>query len=511
MSQQPTLAVVGGGAAGTSLIAAYARRLSSEIGGTAADVIVFESAQRYGPGVAYAQDADTALLNRPYSAMSVDYGDPGQFRRWLYRRRSAAAPAPTRTSLRPAPAGHFVPRNLFGNYLEDVFRQACEDLALLGARVTLVPTAVTDIVTDGTAGRLLVTADGQRHAADVTVLAVGTLPPADVFGLRGTDGFVHQPYPLDRSLDGIGADRDVLVLGSGLTAVDVALVLAGHGHRAGITLASRSGRVPDVRTDLASSPLPELLSDARQLLARGDVTLRGVHHILDSALRAGGTTLAEALLPYTEDWDAPDLLRHRLADPLPGGLAQRCVGALAPYYSALWRALPATQQRAFLRSRHRTYNCLRSPMPTTNAQKLLALGDSGQLTFRRRITAVEPAPGGGFTATYADGTTTRHDVVVNAVGRTIDTSAAPPSSLVSRLVARGTVVPHPLGGVRVDPATNQVLDAGGGVREGLYVVGDLASGEHFHTSSMELVARQADTVAGRLVPASDRVLAGAAQ
>jgi uncharacterized NAD(P)/FAD-binding protein YdhS len=409
------------------------------------------------------------------------------------------------------PAGHFVPRNLFGNYLEDVFREACEDLTLLGARVTLVPSAVTDICADGAGGHLLTTADGQRHAADVTILAIGTLPPADIFGLLGTDGFIHQPYPLDRSLDRVGPDRDVLVLGSGLTAVDVALVLADNGHRAGLTLASRSGRIPDVRTDLASSPLPDLLSDARHMLARGNVTLQAIHRILDTALRAGGTSLAEALLPYTEDWAAPDLLRHRLAHPLPGGLAQRCVGALAPHYSALWRALPATQQRAFLRVQHRTYNCLRSPMPTTNAQKLLALCDSGQLAFRRRITGVKPAPGGGFTATYADGTTTHHDVVANAVGRTIDTSAAPATSLVSRLVARGTFVPHPLGGVRVDPATNQVLDSGGDVCDGLYVVGDLASGEHFHTSSMELVARQADTVAERLVPASDRVLAGAAQ
>ncbi|MEU5192252.1 FAD/NAD(P)-binding protein [Streptomyces klenkii] len=530
MLKKRTIAVVGGGAACTAFLAAYARRLSGDVAGASADVIVFEPGKSFGPGIAYAEDADTALLNRPYSAMSVDYGDPGQFRRWLYRQPSAressdnneagensAGSAP---EARPTTRSHFVPRSLFGQYLENVFRQSREDLRLLGAQVTLVPSAVVDLTVEtgatggnrgngGTESHVLTTADGDRFVADEVVFAIGAIAPSDVYGLTGSAGFVAQPYPLVNSLSQVDSSAEVLVLGAGLTAIDAAVVLADAGRERRITLASRSGRIPDVRTDLGTGELPELLAGARTLLAEGRVSLRSIHELLDSALRLGGTSIREALLPYTDAWSAPELMRHRLENPLPGGLAQRCVGALTPFYSELWRSLPDASRRLFLRDHYRTYNCLRNPMPVTNAHRLLGLHDEGRLAFAKGITSVTQTAGGRFTATFADGRTEHYDAVVNAVGRTNNTAAASASSLTSRLVRNGTFVSHPLGGIRVDPETNQVRGSAGAAFPRLYVIGDLASGEHFHVSSMELVARQAAKVAGQLVPAPDRLLVGA--
>ncbi|MET9418008.1 FAD/NAD(P)-binding protein [Streptomyces klenkii] len=524
MLKKRTIAVVGGGAACTAFLAAYARRLSGDVAGASADVIVFEPGKSFGPGIAYAEDADTALLNRPHSAMSVDYGDPGQFRRWLHRQPSARENSEGSESgessrvsdpeARHTTRSHFVPRSLFGQYLENIFRQSREDLRLLGAQVTLVPSAVVDLTVEtGAAGgsdsHVLTTADGDRFVADQVILAIGAIAPSDVYGLTGTAGFVAQPYPLVSSLSQVDRSAEVLVLGAGLTAIDVAVVLADAGRERRITLASRSGRIPDVRTDLGTGELPELLAGARTLLAEGRVSLRGIHELLDSTLRLGGTSIREALLPYTDAWSAPELMRHRLENPLPGGLAQRCVGALTPFYSELWRSLPDASRRLFLRDHYRTYNCLRNPMPVTNAHRLLGLHEEGRLAFARGITRVTKAAGGRFTATFADGRTEHYDAVVNAVGRTNNTAAASASSLTSRLVRNGTFVSHPLGGIRVDPETNQVRGSAGAAFPRLYVIGDLASGEHFHVSSMELVARQAAKVAGQLVPAPDRLLVGA--
>ncbi|MGW2597909.1 FAD/NAD(P)-binding protein [Streptomyces klenkii] len=521
MLKKRTIAVVGGGAACTAFLAAYARRLSSDVAGASADVIVFEPGKSFGPGIAYAEDADTALLNRPHSAMSVDYGDPGQFRRWLHRQPSARESGDNSEGSAPetrhTPRSHFVPRSLFGQYLENVFRQSREDLRLLGSQVTLVPSAVVDLTvetgaageTGGAESHILTTADGDRFVADEVILAIGAIAPSDVYGLTGSAGFVAQPYPLVTSLSQVDRSAEVLVLGAGLTAIDAAVVLADAGRERRITLASRSGRIPDVRTDLGTGELPELLAGARTLLTEGRVSLRSIHELIDSALRLRGTSIREALLPYTEAWSAPELMRHRLENPLPGGLAQRCVGALTPFYSELWRSLPDASRRLFLRDHYRTYNCLRNPMPVTNAHRLLGLHEEGRLAFARGITGVTKAPGGRFAATFADGRTEHYDAVVNAVGRTNNTAAASASSLTSRLVRNGTFVSHPLGGIRVDPETNQVRGSAGAAFPRLYVIGDLASGEHFHVSSMELVARQAAKVAGQLVPAPDRLLVGA--
>lgn len=524
MTSRPVIAVIGGGAAGTAFLAACARELSADSREFAADIHVFDPTDRFGPGVAYARDTHAALLNRPMSAMSVDYNDPGQFRRWL--NRSAEQLRSTAIPLDWKAASAFAPRAAFGHYLEGVFAGACDDLEHLGARVTTVRSSVTEIaeVTEaaGVAGAAgiaaatgiagasegpdaytITTADGMRFTADSVILAVGTLPPVDVFGLAGAPGFIAQPYPLAPSLACVDPADRVLVLGTGLTAVDSALVLTEQGVR--VTLASRSGFVPDVR----SSPVsrwddPEHSFGGLELASRGSVTLRDIYALIDSSLRDHGTSLRDAVRPYAERWPAAELLRSRLADPGPAGLLQRCVTALTPAYSALWRALPPGEQRAFLRRHHRAFACLRNPMPPVNARKLVTLAEAGDVSFRRGVTAVRRDPGGGFTAAFADGSTERYDRVVNAVGRTNDLTAAPEGSLLRDLARRSLVAAHPAGGIQVEPESNRALRPDGTPRPGFHVVGDLASGVHFHSSSMEYVARQAARVARYSVDEHDR-------
>lgn len=104
------------------------------------------------------------------------------------------------------------------------------------------------------------------------------------------------------------------------------------------------------------------------------------------------------------------------------------------------------------------------------------------------------AEAGGFRAFYRDGSSWHFDAVVNATGRGIDVDTAGSGSLLENLVQRGFAYPHALGGLDVDPTNNEVLGVNGKT-SGLHVVGDLSSGVHFHTSSMEYVATQAQWVA----------------
>ncbi|MEU6081617.1 FAD/NAD(P)-binding protein [Streptomyces sp. NPDC047108] len=500
MTSHHSIAVIGGGAAGTAFLAAYARELSADGTALPADVHVFEPTDRFGPGVAYARDTLAALLNRPMSAMSVDHNDPGHFRRWLHRsaprRHTVVLPTPREAT------SVFAPRAAFGNYLEGVFQHACGDLEALGARVTTVRDAVLD-VTEENGEYTVTTAGGGRFTTGSVVLAVGSLPPADVFGLGGAPGFVAQPYPLARSLRRVDRADEVLVLGCGLTAIDCALVLSEQGRR--VTLASRSGFVPDVRAEATARwDDSEHAFGAHELASSGTVRLAEIYALIDTCLRERGTSLRHAIRPYAERLPVADLLRSRLADLGPVGLLQRCVTGMTPAYSALWRALPPEDQRTFLRRHNRVFSCVRNPMPPENARKLIRLADAGSLDFRRGITAVREEAGGGFTAVFSDGRSARYGGVVNAVGRTLDVTTAPEGSLLRALSRRSLVAPHPAGGVQVEPATNRALRPDGSPHTGFHVVGDLSSGVHFHSSSMEYVARQAARVARHTVNASGR-------
>ncbi|QLH25283.1 FAD/NAD(P)-binding protein [Streptomyces sp. Rer75] len=480
--------MVGGGASATAFLCALAKQVSAEPVAETPDVLVFEPAGPCGPGVAYREDTELALLNRPVPAMSVDYADRGHFRRWVGQK-----------GLMPArggqDGGQFVPRAWFGRYLAEMFDGAVSDLRHLGSSVEIVHERVSDVRPAGERVAVLTGHSAPRWVDDV-VLCLGAVPPRDVYGLFGSPGYIHQPYPVRRLADDIGDGAEVLVLGSGLTAIDVALELS---HKAGpprVTLASRSGTLPDVRCDLgAGDCAPGLVDDVREELARrSSLGIADLARLLDGELSRRGTTLRDALRPFLARTGGAEQLRARLGEPGPAAAVQRCVVALTPWYSRLWRAMDPLSGREFTRRYGRIFTSLRSPMPPANARRLLELSESGALAFRAGIAGVT-AEAARFRASFGDGDVRRFDVVVNATGRGIDITAARPGSLVDALGSSGVARPHPLGGLDVDPESNEVLDASGARIPRLHVVGDLSSGVHFHTSSMEYAATQAQRVA----------------
>lgn len=512
-----TIAVVGGGASATAFLSALVKEISAETDGQAPDVVVYEPAASCGPGVAYGDDTEVALLNRPAPAMSVDYSDRGHFRRWLGRNGLLL----TRTEPGRIP---FVPRAWFGRYLAEMFRNACDDLHHLGGSVRVCREAVRDVWHEGE-HIVVMPAHAPPHRTDEVVLCLGSVPARDLYRLSGTPGYLHHPYPVRALADRIGeltaqhterGGGEVLILGSGLTAVDIALEVSRRPGAPHVTIASRSGALPDVRYDFGAGDIaPDLVEDVRTLLARQDVIgLDGLAGLLDGALKRRGTTLREALRPFLRGSCGAELIRARLAAPGPAAALQQCVVALTPWYSRLWRALDPVSSREFSRRYGRIFTCLRSPMPEVNARRLLELADSGAVSFRSGITHVAAdgpadapvrtdadahadvtADSGRFTATFRDGRTRRFGITINATGRGIDVAAARPGSLLEALSKSGVARPHPLGGLDVEPDTNEVLSARGERSPLLHVVGDLSSGVHFHTSSMEYVATQARRVA----------------
>lgn len=494
--ERATIALVGGGAASTAFLWSLVKKISADPLAQAPEVLVFEPASPCGPGVAYREDVEVALLNRPVSAMSVDYADRGHFRRWLGEHE----PQVDRDAV-------FAPRASFGRYLADTFRSACADLRNMGGAVRVLRETVHEVRPAG-GQRAIVTAEG-AYGVDDVVMCVGALPARDVCGLGDFAGYVHHPYPVQQLVETVPDGADVLVLGTGLTAVDVALALGRRRRPVHVTLASRTGALPDVRCDLgAGDCAPDLIEDLRTTLARNPVMdLADLARLLDAELERSGSSLREALWPFLAKVPGEELLRSRLAEPGPAGAVQRCIVALTPWYSHLWRSLDSKSSKDFLRRYGRIFTCLRSPMPPVNARRLLELADAGVLSFRSGISGVT---GGfpGFRARFA-GDARRFDVVVNATGRGIDLGAARSGSMVDSLVAAGHARPHPLGGLDVHPDSNEILDARGMPVPAVHVIGDLSSGVHFHVSSMEYVATQAGRVADRVVsrlPAQEGVL-----
>lgn len=262
------VAIVGGGFSGAMLAA----RLS-EVGVRSA---LIDRTARPGLGVAYSTPFDGHLLNVRSARMSALEGDPDHFVRWLRDN------APDRAD----PDG-FAPRRLYGLYVRDRL-----EAALAGGRISVVTGEAAAVEGDGV--RLT---DGRRIEARAAVLATGNPAPRTA---SSAGRVISDPWAVG-ALDVIGPDDPVLIIGTGLTMVDMVVWLEGRGWRGRATALSRRGLKPR-----AHGEAPEAPTGPSSALMQGPASGRlGAARRL--AREAGWRPLMEGLRPITAElWTSAD-------------------------------------------------------------------------------------------------------------------------------------------------------------------------------------------------------------
>jgi uncharacterized NAD(P)/FAD-binding protein YdhS len=442
------VAVVGGGAAGT-LVAAHLRRRDPDL-----RITVIDGSGRPATGAAYGTTDPTHLLNVPAARMSAWPDDPDDLVRWLEEHAVGTA------------AG-FAPRQAYGRYLGEVL--AAADVRLEAAEVLgLVP---------GKPARLFLS-DGRVVTADAVALATGrppgTVPEPLARALAAvllddrTGRVVEDPWA-PGALAELDARRPgrVLVVGSGLTGVDVALHLVARGVE--VTLVSRHGQLP--RRHRTVGPPFELSAVA----ALGD----GVP--LD-ALRTAMAADHAAARAAGADW-------------------RQVVDALRPLTATLWRSLSWADQRRFLREDLRGWEVLRHRMPPSVADAIDGALACGSLSIVAAELAEARLDGDGIETilTTADGSLRRHDdALVVATGTSWDARALHSSPLWSALLDEGTADLHPSGiGVRTD-GDGRLVDARGRSVPGVVCVGMVRQGELWESTAIPEIRQQAAAAAALL-------------
>lgn len=304
MTQSRRIAIIGGGFSGAMLAARLAEK------GVATTLI--DRGGAFGLGVAYSTPFDGHLLNVRSNRMSAVDGQPDHFVDWL------AAHHPERAD----PEG-FAPRQIYGRYVQD--RLATADASHPGL-IEQVTGEAARVEIDGV--RL---ADGRVVRADVVILATGN--PAPKTAAPGDTGgrVIGDPWAAG-ALDRIEAEDDVIVVGTGLTMVDMVLWLDARGWRGRAWALSRRGLLPrghEARPDAPVPPTDDLLhtaSSARLREARrlaGENGWRGVMEglrpITARLWQEADTPTRARLVRHLRPWW--DVHRHRIADCIAAAIA----------------------------------------------------------------------------------------------------------------------------------------------------------------------------------------------
>lgn len=454
--------VIGGGASGV-LVAA---RCFDADSARSTHVTVVDPSGRLAAGVAYGTDDPEHLLNVRASGMSAHPSDPDELVDWLAGRGLDRAVA----------ADTFLPRREYRAYLRDHLEAAWRRAP--GSTLEHLTDRVCGVDLDEVDRTVRVRlASGATLTADRVVLAIGNAAPAIpalLAALEGHPGWVPDPWARG-ALRAQRAARDILLVGSGLTMVDVAITLARDSVASGparLTAVSRTGLLP--RAHVAGQPSRPI--DAVRLD-------RDSHDVV--AFR--------------------DRIRARMVDGVgreyPDEDWREVIDAIRPYANALWRRFPAEQREVFLRDLQREWDVHRHRMSPTTAGRLDDLRTSGRLRTRagrlfdvitvgRRI-VVQIQHDDGVEELAAD-------AVVNCTGPGRGWSP-PPNPVVTHLLVNGLARrgAHDLG-LDCTEDGSVVDDQGRPVPE-ILVIGPPRKGTVFETTAIPELRSQALHLADRIV------------
>jgi len=463
--------MIGGGAAAVALLDSLLTRADRFRSGPR--IVIYEPSMP-AHGMAFGPDLDSALINLPVGRMSIRHDDPSDFARWL----GEGGP------------DSYVPRQVYGEYLADVLRVSLHYATTLGWQVEVVRETATAVDADG--DDLLVRSPASVRSFSHVVLGLGPGTTADPFGLLGSPGFVPDPYPLAERLPDVPANAHVLVIGAGLTAVDVTLGLLRLGHQGQITMASRSGILPGVRPRLLDLR-PQYATIERLRTRTGGLTLREIWSLIKAELRGAGYDPDTELSWFRPGISAAGRLRHQLAN-----LDDRPVESLfdnAPVaVPPMIRAVLSPAELHDVAFTYRPYlKSIQCPMPPSTGMRLLSAMDAGQLNVVPGLGAVDHRSG-RFTAAAAAAVPAA-EVVIDATRVSPRRTAGRARELIQALSAGGLVTWDPYDGLVVDSRSRRAIPAPGVRPRRLYAIGEITVGEFYYASSLPAVRRGADAVA----------------
>lgn len=287
-----TVIVVGGGASGALAAAQLLLR--------GAEVTLLEPCAELGLGTAYSTNCPLHLLNVPAGNMSASPDDREHFLRWLEQ-----------TWPGQYTACSFVPRGFYGKYIQSFLGGALQagggKFRHLRARAVGARAGAGKIVVE--------TEEGGALSGDAVILATGVAAPAAWPGLPedvASSGRFFKTAWMRGAFELHERHAPVLLLGSGLTAVDALLALRHQGHRGKVYMVSRRGLLPQTHllpvTGCITYPICSSLRDL-------------AHRMRTAAEQAAG---------------------------MPAGWRE-AVDSIRPETNRHWQSLEVADQRRFLR------------------------------------------------------------------------------------------------------------------------------------------------------------------
>jgi uncharacterized NAD(P)/FAD-binding protein YdhS len=431
--------IVGGGFSGVAVAIHLLARADRAL-----RITLLERGPWLGRGIAYGVDHEVFRLNVPASRMSLDPTAPLDFVTWAHAESQPHA---------------FLSRALYGKYVTERLRRA---VCGSQGRLRVVRADALRVEPDA-----VVLAGGGSIRAHAVVLATGLAPRLSRSMLPAHPRIVDAWD--EQSLLSLPASGELLILGAGLTALDVVALLETRGFDGRITIVSRRGLLP--RAHLRQ---PAKAADLSESLANVPTSLRG--------LLAWGRRAVKDTTTHGEPW-------------------QSAIDAMRPHVGRFWRVMTPKDRSRFVRSVRAYWDVLRHRAPPEALARVQALRDAGRLDLvAGELVSCEPRGDALHGALRREGRLQpmRWDAIVRCIGPALELSESD-APIVRHLVASGRAIPDGAGlGIATDE-DGRVVGATSPTQD-VFAIGALRRASAWETTSVPEIAAHALRIATVLRP-----------
>lgn len=458
-----TVAIVGAGFSGTMVAVHLLKNTDRPL------TIKLIDSNDIGKGVAYSTTSNSHLLNVPAAGMSAFPDDSSHLLRWLkfnYHTLKNWLPNEPDPSL-------FIPRLVYGLYIQSVLQEA-EATASSYVKLERIIDEVVGIKPQNR-GAIVYLKNQDNFAANKIVLAIGngaTPPPfslgkfqSDATNISLQPSYIRNAWSKD-ALTGLEADDSVLLIGTGLTMVDMVMSLRDRHHQGKIYAVSRHGLLP--LSHQPSQPYPTFLTKNTAPKTIREL-LKSIRYEIKTATKLG------------YNW-------HSVID------------SLRPVTQQLWQELPTVEKQRFLRHLTRYWDIHRHRFAAEIGEVFDMLIKNHQLIVKAGKICDISEITNGINVTISR---RQHMSIIevkrliNCTGIQVDYRASK-QPLIADLRTQGLICPNPLGGLYTLP-NGAILDAQGQGSSLLYTLGTPRKGDLWETTSVREIRKQAQLLAATIL------------
>jgi uncharacterized NAD(P)/FAD-binding protein YdhS len=456
------IAIIGGGFCGIMTATHLLENAQPAI-----KITLINSGYPFAKGVAYSAYSDSHLLNIVAGKMSAYSDRPTDFVDWAHEKTQYS-------SVDKELLSHtFLPRKLYGEYLENIWNKANTGKKP-GSELNLINDTVVD-VEPGDDGVVILLKSGKQIIADKAIIATGNSEPRDPTIPNST--FYSSPAYFKNSwkaesASNIKSDKDILIIGNGLTMVDTVLGLIENGF---------------TKTIYSISP----------------------HGFGILPHRHGGVKYTGLTSELKEPYNLHDLVRsthkHIRQVRQLGISAEPIIDSLRPHTQKIWQALSLKERRYFMNSRLRhMWGVARHRLPVHTHDFIQNLRIQGKLVvLAGNIKNIEQTNEGILVSYYNRKTRLDENLtverVINCTGPESSIKRTS-NTLLQNMFRRGVISSDPLElGMNVDTESFKVIDKYGDKIPNIFTLGTNMRGMLWETTAVPELRVQAEKLAKQLL------------